>query len=115
MLFFSLVTTVVPPKYDWIKPVLTLLAAILSAVSLVSKNEKNAIDCQDLHFRWLVLATDYEKLWNDVYADDASERYDALRLREAEISRSSTAMPQKNRLLSKVQANVTMHHSEAAA
>jgi hypothetical protein len=121
-LFFSsgalltVLTTKIPAAYSvWLIPIFTTLTAIMSAVSLVARNERNAIDCQDLHKRWLTLANDYQKLWNNVYADDASEKLEALQEREAELSRSSAAMPQVTSLLVKVQDNVVMHHREVAA
>jgi hypothetical protein len=104
-----------PQSYVWLKPVLTVLAALLSLWSLVAKNERNAIDCSDLHFRWNTLAMDYEDLWTNMYADDAQERLVVLRKREAELSKSSTSMPEKRDLLIKAQDNVMMHHGAQMA
>jgi hypothetical protein len=106
----ALLTTLVPANLNWVKPVLTLVAAGLSLWSLVSKNERNSIDCADLHFRWQRLADGYEILWSDVYAEDAVERLNILRLEEAQISKSSTSMPDDSRLMSACQDNVVMHH-----
>ena len=106
----SLLTTSLPDRYAWIRPALTLLAAALSAWSLVAKNERNAIDCADLHFRWSILALEYEALWSKTYAEDAAEQLRALRKREAEISKSSTSMPSADKLMGQVQDNVVMHH-----
>ena len=106
----ALVSSAIPASYAWVKPVLTLMAAILSAWSLVAKNERGSIDCADLHFRWNTLAMDYEALWADVHSDDAAGQLAQLRRREAELSKSSTAMPDKVGLMLKCQENIVMHH-----
>jgi hypothetical protein len=106
----TLLTTVLPPTLNWIKPVLTLLAAALSLWSLVAKNERGAMDCADLHFRWNTLALGYESLWSNVYADNALETLDTLRKEEALASKSSTAFPAYKKLLEEAQDNVVMHH-----
>lgn len=112
----TLLTTVVPPAYAWIKPLLTVLAALTSLWSLVAKNERNAIDCADLHLRWNNLAAEYEAIWANVYADDAEARLAQVRKEESLLSKSSTSMPRYDRLLAKVQDNVMMHHrSEVTA
>ena len=110
----TLLTTIVPPSLGWIKPLLTVLAAGSNLWSLVAKNERNAIDCADLHHRWNTLATEYEALWASVYDDSATERLAQLRKEESAISKSSTAMPTYSRLLSKVQDNVLIHHQQTA-
>ncbi len=106
----ALLTTVIPNNLSWIKPALTVLAAALSAWSLVAKNERNAIDCADLHSRWNSLALDYEILWSNTHTKNALAKLESLRRREIEISKSSASMPEDLSLLSKLQDNVTMHH-----
>ena len=106
----SLLTAVVPPSLNWIKPTLTLLAAGFSLWSLVAKNERSAIDCADLHFRWNTLALQYETLWCNTFAEDASSVLAQLRTEELAISKSSTSQPAYTGLLEKVQRNVVMHH-----
>ena len=111
----ALLTTIVPQNLSWVKPTLTLVAAVLSLWSLVSKNERNSIECADLHFRWQRLADGYAVLWSDVYADGAAERLDGLRLEEAQISKSSTAMPDDAKLMTACQDNIVMHHQAELA
>ena len=108
----SFLLSIIPPSYAWSRPVLTLLAAVVNALSLAMKNERNAIDCGDLHFRWNNLARGYEDLWLNTAADDAQERFDQLRRTEAEISKSGTSMPEIGRLLDQAQDNVVMHHQQ---
>ena len=103
----------VPQGWAWLRLAFAALAAIVSAVSLVAKNERSSIDCADLHSRWANLAVDYEALWSDVYAENAPEQLSALKRREIEISKSSTSMPEDESLLVKCQDNVVMHHQLA--
>ena len=111
----ALLTAVVPPSLSWIKPLLTLLAAAFSLWSLAAKNERNSIDCADLHFRWNTLALEYESLWANVFAETAAEKLSALRKEEATVSKSSTPFPAYRGLLEKVQENVLMHHRQQLA
>ena len=110
----TLTTAVVPPHLAWIKPLLTVLAAGSSLWSLVAKNERNAIDCADLHQRWNSLALEYEMLWSDVYAEQAADRLAQLRKEEGAVSKSSTPIPTYRRLLERAQDNVMMHHRVTA-
>jgi hypothetical protein len=108
----ALLTAIVPPDLNWIKPTLTLLAAGLSLWSLVAKNERSSIECADLHLRWSTLALQYETLWGDMYADTAAATLTQLRTEEIGLSKSSTSQPAYTRLLEKVQQNVIMHHQK---
>ena len=107
----ALLTSVFPPALNWVKPLLTFLAASLSLWSLVARNERRATECADLHFRWNTLAQEYESLWADMYAEDAAAILDHLRKEGAGISKSNTALPAYRDLLEQVQDNVVMHHS----
>ena len=111
----TLLTTIVPPNLNWIKPTLTLLAAGLSLWSLVAKNERSSIECADLHLRWNTLAMQYETLWSDMYAEDAAAKLMQLRTEELAVSKSSTSQPAYTRLLEKVQRNVVLHHQNQLA
>jgi len=111
----TLLTAIVPPNLNWIKPTLTLLAAGLSLWSLVAKNERSSIDCADLHLRWNTLALQYETLWSNMYADDAATKLIQLRTDELTISKSSTSLPSYTRLMEKVQQNVVLQHQNQLA
>jgi hypothetical protein len=111
----SFLITVIPPNYTWVRPVLTVLAAVVSAVSVAMRYERAAIDSQDLHSRWNSLAMEYEDLWSNIYAEDASDTLKALRKKEAEVSKSGVAMPTVDTLLIKAQDNVLMHHQSQVA
>ena len=77
-----------PSNLWFLKLALALLAAGVSFASLTMQNPKRSIDCSDLQFRWNRLASEYEALWNDVYADSASVTLANLTEKSAELSRS---------------------------
>jgi hypothetical protein len=108
--FLSLVTTAVPPSFGWVKPLLAFLAAGLSFWSLIAKNERGSIDAADLHFRWSLLAIDYQGIWANVSDDLAASKLYELEKREAELSKSSVSLPEDEALMVKCQDNVVMHH-----
>src|SRR5438093_11262960 len=84
---------------------------------IVAQNHKLAVDCSDLHFRWNRLANDYEALWDNTYSVDAQAKLKELKDKSAELSRSSTAVPYRSRIMLKWQNHVERHHyaREAAA
>ncbi len=103
------------PNYGWAKGLLALASAILSAISLVSSNEKNAIEAADLSYRWNTLAASYERLWSNMYEEDAPSVLETLQEEEAKVSKSSTALPNDVRLMAEAQDNVTMHYTSRLA
>ena len=98
------------PGYSWIKGLLALAAAILSAISLVSGNEKNATDAADLSYRWQSLAFSYQALWSNLYEDEAQATFQRLLEEEAKVSKSSTALPNNIKQMAAAEDNVTMHY-----
>ena len=110
----ALLTSVLP-TYGWAKGLLALASAILSAISLVSSNEKNAIESADLSYRWQSLGFQYQQLWANMYAEDAPEILQRLQEEEAKVSKTSTALPNDVRLMTKAEENVTMHYQSRLA
>ena len=86
----------------------------LSAWSLIAQNEKVSTDCSDLSFRWSKLATEYQSLWDDMYSPEAPVRLRMLLERDAEISKSGNALPNRERLLQKWEEHVVRHHTAPA-
>ncbi len=103
------------PAHPAFKGLLALASAALSAVSLVSSNEKNAIEAADLSHRWLTLAFSYQKLWGNMYVEDATEKLHSLLEEEAKVSKSSTALPNDVQLMSEAEDNVAMHYQSRLA
>lgn len=106
--------TSVWPAYGWVKGLLALVSAVLSALSLVSSNEKNAIEAADLSYRWQTLAVSYRQLWSNMYAADAPVTLARLSEEEAKVSKSSTALPNIVKLMVQAEDNVTMHWQSRA-
>ncbi len=97
-LFFSsgaVVTSIakVPEGFGWVAAALALFAAAVSLLSLVRQNVKAAVDSADLHYRWNKLATEYRNLWDGLETADVPARLAELSEREAEVSKSGTALP----------------------
>jgi hypothetical protein len=115
-LFFSsgaavtVITDWLPGSLSWVKAVLSLVTAAISLLLLVQQNQKLAVDCTDLHFRWNRLADRYEALWNDMHSENADKNLQLLREESAELSKSSTAIPYKEHIMLKWQDYVQQHH-----
>ena len=60
------------------------------------------------------MASEYEALWDDMYADDAELKLKLLAEKTAELSRSGTAFPYRERLMLKWQDHVQRHHGLSA-
>jgi hypothetical protein len=106
----TLLSDWLPLELRWIRPVLAALTAGVSLWSLVSQNDKAAIDCADLHFCWNKLAGEYRALWDDMHAPNARKRLEGLFERSAELSKSGVRMPNKEALMNKWQDHVVRHH-----
>jgi hypothetical protein len=114
--FVTVLPMVLPADAVWPKVVTTLIALTISLFSVVSDSQSRSTDCQDLHSRWQLLANEYQALWANVYVQDAVDRLAAIQKTEADLSKSSTRMPDRPHLMEKCQDNVVlMHQYEMAA
>ena len=104
----------IPPQYAWAAPVLSLLTAVVSGYSLAVQNHKSAMDSADLNFRWNRLASEYERLWGDMYAEDALAKLTALDEKGMELSKVAAAFPVIEKRLLKWQEHVERHHAHRA-
>lgn len=106
----------IPASLWFVKSALALLATGVSFASLVMQNTKRSIDCSDLQFRWNRLAAEYESLWNNVYADSASETLSSLTEKSAELSRSSgrAGVKYQRRLMEKWEDHVLRNRAPQA-
>ena len=111
----TLISDWVPRNFSWVRPVLAFLTAALSLWLLTAKNERSAIECSDLHFKWNTLTRDFDDLWDDMYSDSAATRLRELERRAAEYSRTGTAFPNKRRLMIKWQDHVVQHRLPATS
>jgi hypothetical protein len=100
----------IPQDYSFVRPLLACLAAAVSLYSVVMQNQKLAVDASDLHFRWNRLAMDYTRLWEDVYSEDALKTLNALDDRAAELSKSGTSFPNREKKMLRWQTHVEQQH-----
>lgn len=98
-----------PEWLAFLRLLLPLGAAATSLFSLVQQNQKRAQDAAELHLRWNRLAADYERLWENTYAEDAAERLDTLTERSADVSKSGTSFPNEPEVLARWQDHVVGH------
>lgn len=87
----------------------TLLAAGISGYLLAVQNQKHAVDCADLHYRWNRLASDFENLWDDMYSPEALDRLKKLEEKAAELSKSATGLPNDEKAMAKWEDHVVSH------
>jgi hypothetical protein len=111
----SLIADWLPAGLQWVKAVLMLLTAGISFFMLLQQNQKRITECADLHFRWNRLANEYKALWDDMYSPDALDKLRALEEKEAELSKSSMAIPNNERAMLKWQDYVVTQHGLASA
>lgn len=100
-----------PSKYAWVAPTLSLLTAALSGYSLAVQNHKSAIDSADLYVRWSKLASEYELLWDNMYAEQAKDKLAELTESAIELSKIATAFPVIEKRLLKWQDYVEQQHA----
>ena len=113
--FLTLVTSGLPDSLSWLKPTFALIAACMSFLSLIGQNQKNAIECADLHFKWNRLSAEYAALWEDMYSEDALATLRKLQEKSAELSRSGVSFPNRTRKMLKWQDHVERHHAASGA
>ena len=92
-------------------PGFSLVAALLSAYSLVAQNQQSTFDAAGLHERWNRLSKEYQNLWDDMYAEDAAEQLKRLEATEIELSKAATGFPNDEKAMRKGQRQVQMHHA----
>jgi hypothetical protein len=106
------VTVALPP---WAAPALVLVAAGLGLYLLVVQYEKRAVDAADLHLRWTTKARAYERLWEDMYAEDALARLDRAEDSDPDLSKAAMALPWEPKRMEKWQTHVERMHKQRAA
>ncbi len=97
---------------EWIPVLLALVAAGANAYSIAVGLDRKIGTMAKLYAAWSRIATDYDRLWNHAYDDDAEAQLDAISQREVEPSElAATEAPNDQRLLGKWQERVfSMHH-----
>ncbi len=74
----------------WIPLVLSAVTAFLTAYSIAVGLDKRAVNMAKLHYEWNHLCSDYERLWNHWYDQDAEQSLGELLKRAREVSEKGT-------------------------
>lgn len=95
----------------WVPILLACITALLSAYSVARGLDGATRTMSKFQFSWSELASSYEALWNNVYADEAGARLELLIARERDLSsQASTEAPNDQKRLSYWQTQVFQQH-----
>ena len=109
---FSLVAKIPQDVATVIAPVFALLTTAVSLYASVAQHQKNMMETANLHYKWSRLASEYERLWDNMYASDAQARLKRLEEKSMELSQAGTGFPAKQRKLLRWQQYVEKRHAE---
>ena len=109
--FFSLVAKIPQGLSAVVAPIFALLATGVSLYASVAQHQKSMMETANLHLKWSKLASKYERLWDDVYAEDAQASLKRLEGKSMELSQAGTAFPANRRKLLKWQRYVETRHN----
>lgn len=99
-----------PEEMSIIRPGLAVITAAISLYSVVMQNQKLAFEASDLHFRWGRLASEYKRLWENMYDDSALRSLNALDDKATELSKSGNTLPNKKRTMIRWTNHVIAEH-----
>src|SRR5580704_5369002 len=103
--------TLVGKSPSWVPLVLSILVAILTAYSLAVGLERLVRTMARLHYSWNQIATDYDRLWNHAYDDDAENAFGDLLRRERDLSElATTEAPNDQKVLGEWQDRVLQQY-----
>ena len=95
----------------WAPLIMAALVAVLSAYSISAGLERKVQTMAKLHCSWLQLATDYDRLWNHFYDDDAERELARLVNGEKDLSRlPPTEIPNDPPRMAKWEDHVFQQH-----
>jgi hypothetical protein len=104
--FFTVVASIPEGPWQLLRPATTLAAAVLSAYSLVMKNQKMAAESADLFSRWGKLAQQYRQLWENMYDPTSPSTLNQLDQVRGELSKGATQFPDDKDAMSNIQDSV---------
>ena len=103
--------TLVGKSPPWVPLVLSILVALLTAYSLAVGLERLVRTMARLHYSWNQIATDYDRLWNHAYEDDAENAFGDLLRRERDLSElATTEAPNDQKILGEWQDRVLQQY-----
>jgi len=112
--FFSsgAAATVVTRAPAWVPGGLALVVALVNAYSMAVNLDGKIKTMSTLHASWDRIATDYGRLWNHTYSDDAEEHmYEIIERARAASEIATTEAPNNQKLLGEWQDRVFALHN----
>jgi hypothetical protein len=95
----------------WVPVALSIMTAVINAYASAFGLDSRMRSMAKLYAQNSQLATDYERLWNNVYAEDAGAILDSLIHRDTEISETATTeAPNDQKRMGRWQDYVFMQH-----
>jgi hypothetical protein len=108
--------TLVARLPSWVPLVLSLTTAVITSYSVAFGLDSKMRSMARLHSQNSQLATDYERLWNNVHSDDAVSTLNALTRRDHEISASAELdAPNNEKIMARWQDYILRQHGLPAA
>jgi len=88
--------TLIGKAPSWVPIVLSVTVALLTAYSVAVGLERLVRTMAKLHYSWNQVATDYDRLWNHTYEDQAENQFEDLLRRERDLSELATTEAPNN-------------------
>ena len=99
--------TLIGKAPSWVPIVLSVTVAILTAYSVALGLERLVRTMAKLHYSWNQIATDYDRLWNHTYEDQAESQFEELLRRERDLSElATTEAPNNQKIMGEWQDHV---------
>ena len=111
--FFSsgAAATLIAKAPSWLPILLSLTVAAVTAYAIAINLDSTIRSMAKFHNSWSLLASDYERLWNNLYRDDAEGELDQLLARERDLSElATTDAPNNQKRLGYWQEQVFRQH-----
>jgi len=104
----SVMMPLIAPFLPYMKFGLPITSAILNAVGFGKQYTKRSFECSELYQKWGRLAQECQRVWGDMYTQDALDKLNKLLEKELEISGPSTrSMPNRRGLMVNCQNEAT--------
>ena len=97
----------------WLAPLLSVIAAGISAYNFTAQLSKTAIDAADLHSKWSNLYLSFRDLRESPDTDGATATLANLERQAGEYSKSGIALPRVRKLMAHWQDHVDQQHQTA--
>ncbi len=107
----SAVVTFLTKLPDWVPVTLSIITAVINAYSVAFGLDSRMRSMAKLYSQNSELASNYERLWNNVHSDDAASVLEGLVRRDREISETATTeAPNDQKRMGRWQNYVFMQH-----